>query len=216
MVKRKNCLMRIKNFYQRYRKALLGAFFVLLGVLLIVFPLAYRYYIKQKMIQRALYVAALDDFQIAQPRYDHGPIKADAKILEAKEVEGSLPIRVIIPRLGINLAVTPAKVVDGVWEIPEKTAAFGLGSAPPAVTGNSVIFAHARKGLFYPLRDIKENDEVYVLTNNQWFAYRVRKIEEVLPNQVEVIAPTPDRTLTLYTCSSFADSKRLVVVAKPV
>jgi len=26
--------------------------------------------------------------------------------------------------------------------------------------------------------------------------------------------PTPDETLTLYTCSGFADSKRLIVTAK--
>lgn len=38
--------------------------------------------------------------------------------------------------------------------------------------------------------------------------------KEVLPESVEVVAPTTDETLTLYTCTGFADQKRLIVTAK--
>ena len=110
----------------------------------------------------------------------------------------------------------PAKVVKGKWEVFEDSAAFGLGSTEPGKAGNTVIFAHARKGLFLPLRDIKNSDKVYVMTKDKWFAYEVKEIREVYPKQIEVIAPTTDETLTLYTCSGFADSKRLIVIAKRV
>ena len=49
-----------------------------------------------------------------------------------------------------------------------------------------------------------------------WFNYTVSEIKEVIPSQIEVIAPTPDETLTLYTCSGFGDSMRLIVIAKRV
>ncbi|OGM69990.1 hypothetical protein A2975_05285 [Candidatus Woesebacteria bacterium RIFCSPLOWO2_01_FULL_44_14] len=57
--------------------------------------------------------------------------------------------------------------------------------------------------------------KVYILTEAAWYEYRVEEINEVYPNQTQVIAPTTDERLTLYTCSGFADTKRLIVVAKP-
>jgi len=56
--------------------------------------------------------------------------------------------------------------------------------------------------------------KIYVLTKNEWFSYEVSDVKEVLPNQTEVIKPTDDERLTLYTCSGFADTKRLIVTAR--
>jgi len=41
----------------------------------------------------------------------------------------------------------------------------------------------------------------------------VNKITAVYPNQVQIIAPTKNETLTLYTCTGFYDEKRLIVRA---
>lgn len=106
-------------------------------------------------------------------------------------------------------------MVNGYWEVSETTASHGLGSAYPGQLGNTVIFAHAREGLFLPLRDIRAETVIYVLTNDRWHRYKTTDVKTVASNQVEVIAPTNDETLTLFTCSGFLDSKRLVVVAKP-
>ena len=54
------------------------------------------------------------------------------------------------------------------------------------------------------------------IRTSSWYSYEVVDIKEVYPNQTEVIEETDDETLTLYTCSGFADSKRLIVVAKRV
>lgn len=91
----------------------------------------------------------------------------------------------------------------------------GDGSGIPGKEGNQVVFAHAREGLFLPLRSIESGEAIYVFTASKWYRYIVKEIKEVLPTQIEVIAPTEDETLTLYTCSGFSDSKRLIVVAKP-
>lgn len=142
------------------------------------------------------------------------PIKIDSELL-LKEKTNSPPIEILIPSVNIHLPVVEAKIVDGFWEISETTASHGVGSANPKDKGNIVIFAHARVGLFYNLKNIKENDEVYVLTKDSWRKYRVSQITSVYPNQTEVIGPTKNEVLTLYTCSGFSDEKRLIVKALP-
>lgn len=141
-------------------------------------------------------------------------VKIDPALLIEKEKKDP-PIQIIIPSVEIDIPVKEAKIIKGYWQTFSDSAGFGEGSAYPGEIGNQVIFAHARKGLFLNLKNIKEKDKIYVLTKERWHVYETREIKEVLPDQIEVIAPTPDETLTLYTCTGFADQKRLIVIAKP-
>ena len=141
------------------------------------------------------------------------PIKAEGFGGEIKETS-AIPEKIVIPSLSLNVDVKKAKIVDGYWEVYEKHASWGEGSGLPGYAGNQVIFAHAREGLFLPLKDIKEKEVIYILTESNWFEYRVEKIKEVKPDDLEVIKPTEDETLTIYTCSGFNDNKRLIIVAK--
>lgn len=142
------------------------------------------------------------------------PIAIDKKLLESKKAE-NMPVRIVMPKVDIDLKVTPSKVIDGYWELSEENASYGLGSGLPGSRSNTVIFAHAREGLFYNLKNVKQSDTVYVFTKNKWYRYKVNKITAVFPDQKEVIAPTKKETLTLYTCTGFNDEKRLVVRAIP-
>ena len=58
--------------------------------------------------------------------------------------------------------------------------------------------------------------DVYVLNDDDHYTYEIKEIKEVFPNQTEVVAPTEDETLTLYTCSGFDDARRLIIIAKRV
>lgn len=140
------------------------------------------------------------------------PIVINSKLLSSQKT-GSNPLRIIIPKSDIDLSVIDANVVDGYWELSENTASYGIGSGQPGQKGNTVIFAHARQGLFYNLKDVALNDAIYVFTKDKWYRYKVNKITAVYPNQVDVIAPTKTETLTLYTCTGFSDEKRLIVTA---
>jgi LPXTG-site transpeptidase (sortase) family protein len=143
------------------------------------------------------------------------PIRIEGFSLNTSQ-EVNIPINIIIPSVSINLDVKEARIVDGYWEVFEDTAGWGQGSGVPGSLGNQVIFAHAREGLFLPLKEVQVNDEIFVLTEGGWFGYKVNEIKEVFPDQVEVIAPTEDEILTLYTCSGFNDSMRLIVTAKRI
>lgn len=152
-----------------------------------------------------------------QQKKDNNSIFITSDLLTIGEAIGNHPVNIVIPSLKIDLPVRPSRVINGLWEIHDDSANFGIGSALPGESGNSVIFAHAREGLFYPLRNIQKDDSISVQTKDGiWFSYKVSEKKEVDPNQVEVIAPTTDSTLTLYTCTGFSDSKRLVVVAKAI
>lgn len=143
------------------------------------------------------------------------PVKVEGfSIGEAPQEK--IPSRIVIPSVSIDLEVKPARNLNGYWEVFLDEAAWGEGSGLPGEVGNQVIYAHARKSLFLPLKDIEVGERVYVFTNEGWYAYEVKEIVEVKPTQVEVIAPTQDETLTLYTCSGFSDSRRLIVIAKRV
>ncbi len=143
------------------------------------------------------------------------PIKAAQKGLDVPVNTKDPLVRLMIPKKGVDVGIVEANVVNGYWELSETSGSHGVGSAYPGMKGNTVIFAHAREGLFLNLREVVVGEEILVFSKNKWFKYKVTSIKQVYPNQVEVIEPTKDERLTLFTCDGFADEKRLIVVAKP-
>ncbi len=149
--------------------------------------------------------------------FSQEPVKVDKLLLSTQiKKNQEAPMRVLIPSVDIDLPVKEAKVIDGYWEVFPSGAGWGQGSGYPGEKGNQVIFAHARQGMFLPLKNVKNGEDIYVFTSDKWYQYKINNIQEVLPSQTEVIAPTRDEVLTLYTCTGFADSKRLIVTAKRV
>lgn len=143
------------------------------------------------------------------------PIRADYAF-QNKNRERDIPVRIVIPSVSINLPITVAPLIGGYWQTSDSSASFGEGSSVPGGGGNTVIFAHAKEGLFLPLKNVRHGDTVYVYTQNKWFSYEINDIKEVTPNDVYVVKPTNDERLTLFTCSGFFDTKRLVVTARPI
>ncbi len=142
------------------------------------------------------------------------PIVINSDLLSSKKTQSN-PVRILVPKVDIDLPIVDAKIVNGYWEISETSASYGLGSGHPGEKGNMVIFAHAREGFFYNLKNTKIDDIVYVFTKDKWHRYKVSKITQVYPDQIEVIKPTKDEVLTLYTCTGFNDEKRLIITALP-
>lgn len=149
--------------------------------------------------------------------FSQEPVKIDKTIISGQASKTkNPPVRIVYPLLEIDLPVRQARIIKGYWEVFPDTAGYGTGSSYPDETGNQVIFAHARPGLFAPLKQAQNGQSVFVFTKDKWYQYTVVDIKEVLPSQVEVIAPTKETILTLYTCSGYANSKRLIVTAKRV
>ncbi len=197
----------LKDEKKKVRLYLLAA-----GVLLVVLGLILPGSAREKSTKPA-------ELQKEVTSFSQEPVKIDKSLtgkIADKKIIKNPPVRILIAELKIDLPVKEAKVVNGYWEVFSDSAAFGLGSAYPEDVGNQVIFAHARKGLFLPLRKAKLGQNIIVFTKEKWYGYKIKEIKEVSPDQTEVIAPTKEAILTLYTCSGFADSKRLIVTAERI
>lgn len=199
--------LRSKARISKVTRLTLGAILIATGVLLVGSTPVYKFYINSDMFNPTPAPSSLLSVD---------PILIEESLLKQKYSEADLPDRVIIPSISVDVEVKSAKVINGRWEVFEDTGSFGLGSALPGEKGNSVMFAHAREGLFLPLRKISTGETIYILTQNKWHEYKVTEVREVSPRDTSVIGQTVDETLTLYTCSGFADSKRLIVVAKKI
>lgn len=189
-----------------------------LGLFLMMFPLIYNWKTKATLAVDAdakpTHVSEATYINKATSPLVNEPIKADSRLLVPPENVHPI-LRILIPGRNIDLPIAEAKVINGYWEVSETSASHGNGSAYPGENGNIVIFAHARTGMFLPLRDINADELIYILGYDRWYRYRVVKTKLVDPKEVEVVAPTEKETLTLFTCSGFLDSKRLIVTAIP-
>jgi LPXTG-site transpeptidase (sortase) family protein len=142
------------------------------------------------------------------------PLKVDVTFTGRQT--GSLPKRIIIPSLQIDIPIKLSPVENGYWVVWEKEAGFGQGGAAPGEAGNTVIFAHSTPDLFGPLKDINIGSNIYILGQDKYYEYSVVEIKTVMPHEVQVVSPTEDERLTLYTCSGVLDQKRLIVISKPI
>jgi sortase A len=126
--------------------------------------------------------------------------------------EGGLIGRIEIPRLRVSAIVragSDARTLRlAVGHIP--------GTAFPGEPGNVGLAGH-RDTFFRRLRDIRSDDEIRLLTAEGTFTYHVAETTVVLPEDVWVLDPTNQPTLTLVTCYPFtyigAAPKRFVVRA---
>lgn len=131
------------------------------------------------------------------------------------KIEGSdLPERIIIPKVKIDLSVFPGKVIEEKWEIAQQGVSYLLGTGIPGRVGNVVVYGHNKRNQFGPIRWLEKEDEIKIINGKgEEFIYKVKETKIVSPNQIEVLRPTHDSTLTLYTCTGILDRQRFVVLA---
>lgn len=132
-----------------------------------------------------------------------------------KKEANLFPVRIVIPKIFVDLTIRPAEVLDGTWITYEDSASFGIGSAfPNKDTGNTVIFAHARTNLFARLDELSNGDAVYLLDENSWREFRVYKKLYVFPEETSFLNDDFGKSLIMFTCYGQSDEKRVVVIAK--
>jgi LPXTG-site transpeptidase (sortase) family protein len=119
-----------------------------------------------------------------------------------------------IPSVAIDLPVTEAEIVNNVWQVSSTGISHLSLSVVPGMPGNSIFYGHNWARLLGNLIKIKLGDEVIVSDkDNRSITFKVAKIVKVDPTDISILEGGSEPTLTLYTCSGFMDSKRLVVMA---
>jgi LPXTG-site transpeptidase (sortase) family protein len=111
----------------------------------------------------------------------------------------SAPIgRLDIPRLDVSVVVMlgddDATLSKAVGHLPDTPL--------PWSGGNTALAGH-RDTFFRPLERVKPGDDIYLDTPRGRFHYRVRRTVVVDPEDLWVLDPSANPTLTLITCYPF-------------
>ena len=105
--------------------------------------------------------------------------------------------------LSIDKLQLRVPVFDGTDELVLNRGAGHIAGTPrPGEEGNIGIAGH-RDGFFRSLKDIAVGDRVDMTTLDSRFAFTVDDIEIVNPDDVYVLQPRPQTSLTLVTCYPF-------------
>lgn len=122
----------------------------------------------------------------------------------------------IIPALQLDQPIyegrdTYAELDKGVWRWPN-------GSTPDKGS-NTILLGHrftytTPQGVFYFLNLLKVGDTITINWSGTLYTYQVYQTEVVSPDHVEILDPTPQPTLTMYTCTpTWWPVNRLVIKA---
>jgi sortase A len=109
----------------------------------------------------------------------------------------------VIGRLEVNRLGLSVMVLEGTSAKTLKRAAGHIaGTALPGQPGNVGISGH-RDTFFFPLRNIRQDDELHLTTRTAEFRYRVVSVAVVQPTDTDVLAVSDTEVLTLVTCYPF-------------
>lgn len=127
------------------------------------------------------------------------------------------PTRITIDSANIDISIVEANIQEGIWQTSQTEVTHLSTSARPAENGNIVLYGHNMQHIFGNLPAVKMGDRVVLTTEEgQKYYYQVADITVVDPSQIQTVLPTQNEVLTVYTCTGFLDSKRLVLKAVPV
>lgn len=142
-----------------------------------------------------------------------------------KDPAGGKPFGIIhIPRFGADW--DPRPIVQG---ISDEDLKHGVGHYPktvmPGGVGNLSIAGHrvTYGAPFNQIDELKQGDHIVVETETGWYTYKMTSAKIVYPDEVEVVAPVPDRPgvtatermLTLTACHpEYSARQRYIVHAK--
>lgn len=125
------------------------------------------------------------------------------------------PSKLYIPKLKRAVNVADGQFSDNRWAVSATGVSYFVSSALPGTLGNSVFYGHNWANILSGLDKLASGDQIYILGRNGDFVqYKVFEIFEVWPSQVEILNPSSDGRLTIYTCKGVFSEKRLVVIAK--
>jgi sortase A len=151
------------------------------------------------------------------PQTSQAPVAPPETAPPAPRLPSELPIgepigRIEVPRLRLSAAIANGDD-DGTLRV-------AIGHLPdtpfPWEPGNSALAGH-RDTFFRGLKNIRVNDDLRLTTPYGDFTYQVTRTVIVMPDDLSVLDPTDEQTLTLVTCYPFSyvghAPKRFIVQA---
>lgn len=163
------------------------------------------------------FVALIYSLYLSYLHFAPNRLAFSGNLTQKAEYYGPLkPERIIIKSIKLNLPIEIAQKKGNYWPTTHNGVSY-LSSTPiPGENGNSVLYGHNWTSIFGSLPKVKPGQTLEITySNGKSKRFVIENTAEVDPSQIQIINPTNDIRLTIYTCTGFLDSKRFVVVAKP-
>ncbi|MBI5405348.1 MAG: class E sortase [Candidatus Kerfeldbacteria bacterium] len=123
--------------------------------------------------------------------------------------------RLVIPSINVDMPILEGsnqRVLDrgGIWHLPK--------TSDPLKGGNMVISGHRWMYLppssrtLYLLDKVQDGEPVIVYWQGQEYDYRISHHEVVNPNRVDILNPTTEPRLTIFTCTPLFSTKQRLVL----
>lgn len=140
------------------------------------------------------------------PHVDVAAYVPERYIPKAKFVATTgVPVRIMIPDLGMNLPVSPGSFDPNTqeWTLSDDSAYYATFSVPVNDSnGTTLIYGHATPGMFEPLNRLDAGTKIDVHTDNEKvFTYSFAGMREVDPRDTSVLTDVGPPLLVLQTCS---------------
>ena len=135
-------------------------------------------------------------------------------VIERPPPTDETPLRVTIPALGLDEAITQGTDEDALRLGVTQTL---NGATPVDSTGNVVLAAHndVYGQLFRHLDQLVPGDQVIIQTKTRTYTYIITGSEEVNPTDVYVMDSKGRPTMTLISCYPYqVNNKRIIVYAE--
>lgn len=160
------------------------------------------------------------DTKISEAKYTLNPITdvAELSVVPETSQEVITPNQIIIPYINVNLQVEKGEIKDGTWVLNDYSALYAQGSASlTSKYGNTIVYAHARPGLFKELRALKKGSKIKLTgEDGKEYLYKVTEGEVIKPDEIKKIMKIGSHNLTLFTCDGPEDEHRLLIRARKI
>ncbi len=163
-----------------------------------------KFYEARKAVQAGAALLAVDvgdEIALLLPHADF-ELWSDSRIQHYREsLSADLAAPMALLRIpSIELEVP---ILEGVDEVTLNRAIGRIGgTAQLGEVGNMGLAGH-RDGFFRSLKDIQVGDVIHLDTLSDTYRYVVDDLSIITPDEISVLGPTSEQTLTLVTCYPF-------------
>jgi LPXTG-site transpeptidase (sortase) family protein len=124
------------------------------------------------------------------------------------------PKRILVKSLNIDLPIIEATIENNKWTTTNKGVSYLVDSPVPGLKGNSILYGHNWNNLLGNLKYAHPGEIIEIAYSDGTIKqFSINTMGVVTPNETHVLLPSKDVRITLYTCTGFLDTKRLVVTA---
>lgn len=191
------------------RRRIIGAVFIVIGLTIVGTAFYMRY--SASRVQKSM----IEDFEKTIENIDKNGTQDTSPNDKPPTDDISAAIGIMkIPKIDLKVAIG-----EGVDNNTLKYAVGHFqGTAMPGEKGNFCVAGHRSytySQYFNRLDELKEGDDIVVVTKKGEFTYKIYEKKVVEPTEVSVLDSTKDSTITLVTCTPIrVATHRLIIKGK--